>query len=151
MKIKEDSEKQENSQQRLKQFKVTEADETDEAKLEKMVSFFRTIVEKKKSLNLTDKPQKTTLEKLKSFFSFCTKKKNNDDSGWTKFKNGIKRSKHGKPVKSLRLYIEQKCKWIIFLFVTYIIFFGLVVSTPMLINHFRTISRNETEQERSVT
>ena len=78
---------------------------------------------------------------------------NKNDHGLKKFDNSIKRSKHElmKSDKSLRSYIKQKWKWIFILFILYAIVFGAVLSTPILINHFRVTSRNETEKERSVS
>ena len=78
-----------------------------------------------------------------------SKKMNKNDHGVKKFDNSIKRSKPElvKPDKSLRSYM----KWLYILFVFYTIIFGAVLSTPILVNHFRFTSRNETEQERSIT
>ena len=106
-----------------------------------------------KRSNLTDEVRKKKDENLKTIFSFCTKTKNEDNQGPKKFNTGIKRSKQEteKPVKSLRNYIKQKCKWVTFLFVIYTIVFGAVMSIPILVNHFRVISQNQAEQERSIT
>ena len=82
-----------------------------------------------------------------------SKKMNKNDHGLKKFDNSIKRSKPEivKPDKSLRSYMKQKWKRIYILFVFYAIIFGAVLSTPILVNHFRVINRNETDQERSIT
>ena len=112
--------------------------------LEKLGTFFSSITGKKRKNNhhlkkssttgeLNNQPQKTFLEKTKSFFCFYKAKKNKVQKP---------------PVKSLRAYIKQNCKWIIFSLVIYIIIFGAVVSTPVIINHLRAIRQNETEQER---
>ena len=115
--------------------------------LEKLGTFFSSITGKKRKNNhhlkkssttgeLNNQPQKTFLEKTKSFFCFYKAKKNKVQKP---------------PVKSLRAYIKQNCKWIIFSLVIYIIIFGAVVSTPVIINHLRAIRQNETEQERFET
>ena len=80
-----------------------------------------------------------------------SKKMNKNDHGVKKFDNSIKRSKPElvKPDKSS--YMKQKWKRLYILFVFYTIIFGAVLSTPILVNHFRFTSRNETEQERSIT
>ena len=110
----------------------------------------------------TDKVRKTFLEKLKSFFCFCTAKKNKDLSDepqktcLEKIRLLIccckakKRPEKQKQNKSLRIYIKQNWKWVISLLVVYIIISGAVVSVPILVNHFRVMNRNETEQERSI-
>ena len=41
-------------------------------------------------------------------------------------------------------------KWVILLLVVHIIIFGAVVSGPILVNRFRFMNQNETEQERSI-
>ena len=100
--------------------------------------------------NLTDKPQKTFLEKMKLFICFCTKKNKSNSSprnnhAIKKLKNEIQSQD-----KSLRTFIKQNWKWVISLLVVYIIISGAVVSVPILVNHFRVMNRNETEQERSI-
>ena len=101
----------------------------------------------------TDEVQKKFLEKMKSFFCFCTAKENKKSSIQKKNNNAMKKpkTKVQKQDKSFRAYIKQNCKWVIFFLVTYIIILGAVVSTPILVNHLRFISLNETKQERSIT
>ena len=103
--------------------------------------------------NLNDEPQKTFFEKMKSFFCFCTSKEDKNNSRLNKLNHTIKRPKKEtqKPDKSFRIYIKRNCKWVIFLLIIYIAILGTVVTTPILVNHFRVISLNELEQERSIT
>ena len=85
-----------------------------------------------KRADLTHEPQKTKLETfIKSFFKRPEK---------------VDR----KPVKSLRNYIKQKWKWIIVLIVTYIIVLGGILSAPILVNHLRITSQNQTKKERFI-
>ena len=100
--------------------------------------------------DLTSETRKTKLDKFKSFFSLCTRKKNNDNPRLIKSNYGIKRSKTKTKNldKSLRHYIKQKLKWVVLLLITYVTFLGGIVSTPILINHFRATSQNQTEKER---
>ena len=108
--------------------------------LEKVNAFFRSIMCKNSTDerdNLTDEPQKTFLKKMTSFVGCCRAKK--------KPKNENK-----KEDKSLRTYIKQNLKWVILLLVFYIIIFGAVVSVPILVNHYRDMNQNETDQERSI-
>ena len=105
------------------------------------------------SSNPTHEPQKPKFKKLKSLFSFCPKVKNKDNPGLKQLKCGIKKSKSEvkKPVKSLRSHIKQKWKWAVFLVVMYITFLSGLVSTPILVNHLRTTSQNQTKQDRFIT
>ena len=163
--MKKDSEKGEKKKQRLNKFKLSEADEADKTKFEKIKSFFSEKIEKKKEKR-SDEPQKTMLEKLKSMFccckfktilqkaksifSCCKRKKIKDIPRLKKFNYGIKRSKNDikRLDKSLRWYIKQKLKLVIFLIVIYIIIFGAIVSIPITVNHLSNIGQNETKQER---
>ena len=123
-------------------------DEPQKTFLEKVSAFFRSITCKKKKNHcfkkssttddresVTDEPQKTCLEKIRLLICCCKAKK---------------RPEKQKQNKSLRIYIKQNCKWAILLLVIYIITFGAVVSGPILVNQFRVLNRNETEQERSM-
>ena len=101
----------------------------------------------------TDKVQKKFLEKMKSFFCFCSAKEKKKSSIQKKINNEIKRPKTTveKQDKSFRTYIKQNCKWVILFLVIYIIILGAVVSTPILVDHLRVRSLNETKQEGSIT
>ena len=110
--------------------------------------------------SLIDEPQKSFLEKVSVFFKSITwKKKKNlslKKSSTTHERDvladqpKIPKKEMQKQDKSLRIYIEQNCKWAILLLVIYIITFGAVVSGPILFNHFRVMNQNETEQERPI-
>ena len=117
---------------------------------EKLKSLCSSKAENKRESKPSLKTFKSNDEKLKTVSSLCTK--NRKKQSLKKLTNEIKKSKQEieKPVKSLRSYIEQKCKWTISLFVVYTIIFGAIVSTPVLVKHFQVISQNETEQERSI-
>ena len=143
-------------------FKLCKTSKADKTKFEKLKPFIGRVIKKKetnsssKKLNtankgsdLTNKSQKTIIEKMKSCFSFCTREKNKDNPKLEKLKRSKNESKE--QVKSLRRYIKQKLKWVVLSFVIYIIIFGGVLSTPFVVNHFRVISQNQTEQERFIT
>ena len=109
----------------------------------------KTMLEKLKSVFCCCKI-KTILEKLKSIFRCCKRKKIKDNPRLKKFNYGIKRPKNDikRLDKSLRRYIKQKLKLVIFLMVIYIIIFGAIGSIPMTVNHLSNIGQNETKQER---
>ena len=92
----------------------------------------------------TDETYKTAVEKLKSV---------KDNKRLKKLESDIKISQDEtkKSNYSLRCYIKQKCKMVTFLFVIYIVIFVTFVSMPFVHNHTRVVSKNETEQERSIT
>ena len=95
----------------------------------------------------------TRQSQLKSFFSFLTRRKVKNIARLKKINCGVKGYKNEirKSDKSLRSYIKRNCKWVAFLIVIYTIIFGAIVSAPVAVNHLRTISRNESEQERFIT
>ena len=99
--------------------------------------------------DLTNIPQKAKNGKFKLFFT--TKKQNRDNFIFKKFEDGSKRFEDEieMPVKSLRHYIKQKYKWVISLLIIYIIILGVVISAPIIVNHFIVASQNQTEQGRS--
>ena len=103
--------------------------------------------------SMLSKTNDTKLDKVKSLSDTKARKKSEDSLALKKFEHGIKRSEKEikKSSKSLRLYIKQKCKWVTFMFVIYIIILGAVISMPFIHNHFRVMSQNGTEQERSIT
>ena len=109
----------------------------------------KNILEKLKSMFCCCKI-KTILEKLKSIFRCCKRKKIKDNPRLKKFNYGIKRPKNNikRLDKSLRLYIKQKLKLVIFLIVVYIIIFGAIVSIPITVNYLSIIGHNEIKQER---
>ena len=109
----------------------------------------KTMLEKLKSVFCCCKI-KTILEKLKSIFRCCKRKKIKDNPRLKKFNYGIKRPKNNikRLDKSLRRYIKQKLKLVIFLIVVYIIIFGAIVSIPITMNYLSIIGQNETKQER---
>ena len=93
---------------------------------------------------------KTILQKVKSIFSCCKRKKIKDIPRLKKFNYGINRSQNDikRPDKSLKRYIKQKLKLIIFLIIIYVIIFGAIISIPITVNHLRIIGQNEIKQER---
>ena len=101
--------------------------------------------------NPTGEPEKSKPGKLKSFFCICTKK-NKETSRLKNFNHGVKIT--GKEVqksdKSLRTYTRRNWKLAIFLFFIYILAIGTIVSTPVIINHFKVTSQNQTEKERFI-
>ena len=109
----------------------------------------KSMVEKLKSVFCCCKI-KTILEKLKSIFRCCKRKKIKDNPRLKKFNYGIKRPKNDikRLDKSLRRYIKQKLKLVIFFIVIYITIFGAVVSIPITVNHLRIIGQNQIKQER---
>ena len=117
----------------------------------------KTFLEKVKSSStderdsVTDELQKTFLEKMRLLICCCTSKKNKNNSRLKnitkKLKNEVQKKKQD---KSLRIYIKQNTKWVILLLVVHIIIFGAIVSGPILVNYFRFMNQNETEQERSI-
>ena len=171
--------KQMKRQEKEKTIQGPETDKVRKTFLEKLKSFFCFCRAKKTADKrpLTAEPKKTFLEKVNAFFrckrwkNHCLKKsgeRNNltdetqktflekilktSNSRLAKFNHAIKKHKNGmqKQDKSIRMYIKQNCKWVILFLVVYIIIFGAVVSGPILVNHFRVLNRNETEQERSM-
>ena len=148
MRIKKDSEKEEKRDQRLQKFNhAIKRSEADESKKDNNL---RSKNKRDEGSDLADKPQKTTFEKLKSLLSFYSEKTIEDNQRLRKIKHGYKRSKNEikERGKSLRQCIKQNRKWVIIVFVIYIIVFGAVVSTPVIVNHLKNISQNETKQER---
>ena len=109
----------------------------------------KTMLEKIKSVFCCCKI-KTIREKLKSIFRCCKRKKIKDNPRLKKFNYGIKRPKNNikRLDKSLRRYIKQKLKLVIFLIVVYIIIFGAIVSISITVNYLSIIGQNETKQER---
>ena len=162
LKIKKDSEKEKKNGRRLNKFKISEPDKAGNIKMENQKSFFKsksadersdkprkTFLEKLKSVFRCCK-RRTLLEKLKSIFSCCKRKNIKANPSVEKPNYGIKRSKsHIKKLdKSLKRYIKQKLKWVVFLFVVYVVIFGAIVSIPITVNHLSEIGQNETKQER---
>ena len=101
--------------------------------------------------NLTGEPGKTKPGKLKSFFCFCTKK-NKETPGLKKFNYDVKKSgkETQKSDKSLQTYFRRNWKPVIFLFFMYLLAIGTIISTPVIVNHFKVTSQNQTEKERFI-
>ena len=116
-----------------------EANKTEKANLEKHKPSFakKQSYQRHKKFNYDIKRSKNDTQKQVTLET---------NSGINTSKEEIKR-----PGKSLRHFIIQKCKWVILLVVSYVIIVGAAVTTPIIVNHFRIRSQNETKQERSIT
>ena len=92
------------------------------------------------------------IERSKAEFSFLTDKKSSFYSRLEKISYAVKRSKAEvqKSMKSLRSFIERNFNKVLSMLFIYIICFGAIISTPILINHYGVKSHNQTEQERFI-
>ena len=79
-------------------------------------------------------------------------KKHTDNRRLRKMNHDVGRPKEDvrKPLKSLRVYIEQKWNIFIALLFSYMIFIGASLSTPIVVNYFGFKSQNQTEKERFI-
>ena len=155
-----DSKIEEKNKRRLNKSKIYETDESGKTKLGNLNSFFRKISKKKnekspglkKPESTDEQTQKSILEKMKSLFRCCRRKTIKDNPSLKKFNYEIKRSDNDTKNldKSLGRYIKQKLKWVLFLFVIYVLVFGAILSIPITLNHLNVIDQNETKQERFI-
>ena len=102
-------------------------------------------LEKEKKIKQRLKKFDHFIERSETNFSFSMKAKK-------KTNYGVKISKEDvlKPIKSLRSYIEQHWNKVLTILLFYIILFGAIVSTPIVINHFGVQNQNQTEKERFI-
>ena len=106
--------------------------------------------------------QATNLEKLAYvFFRYVhlPKKKRQVNPRLSILNSGVKKIKTDvrKPAKSLRTYIKQKFNKFLIMFFVYLFTFILILilggllSKPMVFNHYRVKSNNQTEKDRFIT
>ena len=110
-------------------------------------------LEKKEKVKQRLKKIDTVIERSETDLRFLPDEKHIDNRGIKKTIHAVKRSKKdvGKPLKSLKTYIEQKWNKVLAMILCYIIFIGAILSTPIVINHFGVKSKNQTEKERFIT
>ena len=149
----------EKKKQRLKRFNnaIKRSGEAKQTKFEKLKnwlkSFFGLKTETKKKNNMSlKKSTKTDEHPNLTNETRTTAKKNKDKPRLQQFNYGVKRTRDEteKPVKSLRVYIKTKWKWVVLLFITYITILGATVSTPIVLNHLRDRNQNKTQQGRFI-
>ena len=109
-------------------------------------------LEKKEKVKQRLKKIDTVIERSETDLRFLPDEKHIDNRGIKKTIHAVKRSKKavGKPLKSLKTYIEQKWNIFIALLLSYMLFIGASLSTPIVVNYFVFKSQNQTEKERFI-